>query len=61
MLATVSAGAFVGSLLAVLVLIALPVLLLGTVAPWALRLAIDNVDEAIAYVSACVTFAIVEL
>jgi spermidine synthase len=42
----VSAGAFVGSLLAVLVLIALPVLLLGMVAPWALRLAMDNVEEA---------------
>jgi spermidine synthase len=42
----VSAGAFVGSLLAVLVLIALPVLLLGMVTPWALRLAIDDVDEA---------------
>jgi spermidine synthase len=42
----VSAGAFVGSLLAVLVLIALPVLLLGMVAPWALRLAVVTVDEA---------------
>ena len=42
----VSAGAFVGSLLAVLVLIALPVLLLGMVAPWALRLAVASVDEA---------------
>jgi hypothetical protein len=36
----VSAGAFIGSLLAVLVLIALPVLLLGMVAPWAMRLAV---------------------
>jgi spermidine synthase len=42
----VSAGAFIGSLLAVLVLIALPVLLLGMVAPWALRLAVASVDEA---------------
>jgi spermidine synthase len=42
----VSAGAFIGSLLAVLVLIALPVLLLGMVAPWALRLAVVTVDEA---------------
>jgi spermidine synthase len=42
----VSAGAFIGSLLAVLVLIALPVLLLGMVAPWAMRLAITTVDEA---------------
>ena len=42
----VSAGAFIGSLLAVLVLIALPVLLLGTVAPWALRLAVVSVEQA---------------
>ena len=42
----VSAGAFIGSLLAVLVLIALPVLLLGMVTPWALRLAIVGVEEA---------------
>jgi spermidine synthase len=42
----VSAGAFIGSLLAVLVLIALPVLLLGMVAPWALRLAVASVEEA---------------
>jgi spermidine synthase len=42
----VSAGAFIGSLLAVLVLIALPVLLLGMVAPWAMRLAVTTVEEA---------------
>jgi spermidine synthase len=42
----VSAGAFVGSLLAVLVLIALPVLLLGMVAPWAMRLAVTTVEQA---------------
>jgi spermidine synthase len=42
----VSAGAFIGSLLAVLVLIALPVLLLGMVTPWALRLAVVDVEEA---------------
>jgi spermidine synthase len=42
----VSAGAFVGSLLAVLVLIAVPVLLLGAVSPWALRLAVGAVEEA---------------
>jgi spermidine synthase len=41
-----SAGAFVGSLLAVLVLIALPVMLLGMVSPWALRLAVESVEEA---------------
>jgi spermidine synthase len=43
---SVSAGAFVGSLLAVLVLVAIPVLLLGAVTPWALRLAIRSVDDA---------------
>jgi spermidine synthase len=42
----VSAGAFIGSLLAVLVLIAVPVLLLGMAAPWALRLALDGVADA---------------
>ncbi|MBA2637919.1 MAG: fused MFS/spermidine synthase, partial [Solirubrobacterales bacterium] len=43
---SISAGAFVGSLLAVLVLVALPVLLLGTVAPYAIRLAVGRVEEA---------------
>ena len=42
----VSAGAFIGSLLAVLLLIAIPVVLLGTVAPWAMRLAVDDVEHA---------------
>jgi spermidine synthase len=42
----VEAGAFVGSLLAVLVLVAAPVLLLGTVAPYAVRLSVADVDEA---------------
>ncbi len=42
----VEAGAAIGSLLAVLVLIAAPVLVLGCVAPWALRLAITGVEEA---------------
>jgi spermidine synthase len=42
----ISAGAFVGSLLAVLVLVAVPVLLLGTVSPWAIRLAVYSVEEA---------------
>jgi spermidine synthase len=41
----ISAGAFVGSLLAVLVLVAIPVLLLGTVSPWAIRLAVHSVEE----------------
>jgi spermidine synthase len=42
----VSAGAFLGSLVAVLVLVAVPVLLLGTVSPWALRLAMRDVEHA---------------
>jgi spermidine synthase len=42
----ISAGAFVGSLLAVLALVAVPVLLLGTVSPWAIRLAVHTVEEA---------------
>ena len=37
----VDAGAFIGSLAAVLVLVALPVLLLGAISPWAIRLAVD--------------------
>ena len=41
-----SAGAFIGSLLAVLVLVAVPVLLLGMVSPWALRLAVRDVEGA---------------
>ena len=42
----ISAGAFVGSLIAVLLLIAVPVLLLGTVSPWALRIAVRDVEHA---------------
>ena len=38
----ISAGAFVGSLLAVLVLVAVPVLLLGAVSPYAIRLAVSQ-------------------
>jgi spermidine synthase len=43
---SVSAGAFVGSLLGVLVLVAIPILLLGMVSPWALRLAVDDIEHA---------------
>jgi spermidine synthase len=43
---SVQAGAFVGSLLAVLVLIAAPVLVLGCVAPYAVRLSVGALDEA---------------
>src|SRR5215213_3333232 len=42
----ISAGAFVGSLFAVLVLVAVPVLLLGAVSPYAIRLAVSSVEEA---------------
>jgi predicted membrane-bound spermidine synthase len=42
----ISAGAFLGSLVAVLVLVAVPVLLLGTVSPWAIRLGVQSVEES---------------
>src|SRR3954469_1176884 len=42
----IQAGAFVGSLIAVLVLVAAPVLLLGAVAPYAVRLSVASVEEA---------------
>jgi spermidine synthase len=42
----VEAGAFAGSLFAVLILVAAPVLLLGSVAPYAVRLSVRSVDEA---------------
>ena len=42
----VAAGAFVGSLIAVLVLVAVPVFLLGAVTPWAARIAVDDVERA---------------
>jgi spermidine synthase len=43
---TLSAGAFLSSLFGVLVLVAVPVLLLGAVSPWATRLRIARVEEA---------------
>ena len=43
---SISAGAFLGSLIGVLGLVAVPVLLLGMVSPWAIRLAVDSVEEA---------------
>jgi spermidine synthase len=43
---SISAGAFLGSLFAVLVLVAVPVLLLGAVSPYAIRLAVSAVEEA---------------
>jgi spermidine synthase len=42
----IDAGAFLGSLLGVLALIAVPVLLLGVISPWAIRLAVSSVGEA---------------
>ncbi len=42
----VSAGAFAGSLVAVLVLVAPPVMLLGAASPYAIRLAVQSVEEA---------------
>ena len=43
---SISAGAFIGSLIGVLGLVAVPVLLLGMVSPWAIRLAVQTVEEA---------------
>jgi spermidine synthase len=43
---TVRAGAFVGSLVGVLVLVATPVLVLGMVSPFAIRLALHEIDDA---------------
>ena len=42
----VAVGVFAGSLAAVLVLIAVPVMVLGTVAPYALRLSVRSVEHA---------------
>jgi spermidine synthase len=43
---SISAGAFLGSLLGVLVLVAVPVMLLGACTPYALRLAIRDVENS---------------
>jgi spermidine synthase len=42
----IRAGAFVGSLLGVLALVAVPIVLLGTCAPWAIRLAVPDVEHS---------------
>jgi spermidine synthase len=42
----IEAGAFVGSLAAVLLLVAIPIVMLGTCSPWALRLAVTDVEHA---------------
>jgi spermidine synthase len=44
-LGSLSVGGFAGSLAAVLVLVAVPVMLLGTVAPYVSRLSVQSVDE----------------
>jgi spermidine synthase len=43
---TVSVGGFAGSLFGVLVLVAVPVTLLGAAAPWAVRLAVADLDRS---------------
>jgi spermidine synthase len=43
---TVSVGGFAGSLFGVLVLVAVPVTLLGAAGPWAVRLAVGEVDRS---------------
>ena len=42
----IEAGAFVGSLFAVLILVAIPLAVLGTASPWAIRLSVDEVENA---------------
>ncbi|MEO8092524.1 MAG: fused MFS/spermidine synthase [bacterium] len=42
----IRAGAFVGSLIGVLFLIAVPVVMLGTCSPWAIRLAVSDIEHA---------------
>jgi spermidine synthase len=43
---SVSVGGFAGSLFGVLVLVAVPVTLLGAAAPWAVRLAVADIDRS---------------
>ncbi len=43
---TVSVGGFLGSLLGVLVLVAVPVTLLGAASPWAIRLAVADLERS---------------
>ncbi|HEU5061914.1 MAG TPA: fused MFS/spermidine synthase [Solirubrobacterales bacterium] len=43
---TVSVGGFAGSLFGVLILVAVPVTLLGAAAPWAVRLAVGEVESS---------------
>ncbi len=41
-----SVGAFAGSLFGVLVLVAVPVLMLGAVSPWAIRLKLERIEDS---------------
>ena len=41
-----SVGAFAGSLFGVLVLVAVPVLMMGTVSPWAIRLKLHAIEDS---------------
>ncbi|HYM59182.1 MAG TPA: fused MFS/spermidine synthase [Solirubrobacteraceae bacterium] len=43
---TYSIGAFAGSLLGVLALVAVPVLMLGAVSPWAIRLKLERLEDS---------------
>ena len=43
---SLSVGEFLGSLVGVLVLVAVPVLLLGAASPWAIRLSVQTVEES---------------
>ena len=42
----ISVGAFAGSLFGVLALVAVPVLMLGAVSPWAIRLKLERVEDS---------------
>ena len=43
---TIAVGAFAGSLFGVLALVAVPVLMLGAVSPWAIRLKVHRVEDS---------------
>ncbi|CAA9516459.1 MAG: Spermidine synthase [uncultured Solirubrobacteraceae bacterium] len=43
---TISIGAFAGSLFGVLALVAVPVLMLGAVSPWAIRLKVERLEDS---------------
>ncbi|MGK2932366.1 MAG: spermidine synthase [Solirubrobacterales bacterium] len=43
---TISVGTFAGSLFGVLVLLAIPVMVMGSVSPWAIRIAMSDVEHA---------------